>query len=114
MYRYKRVLAMMNRPAPASVVARTFARLHPFITLMSIRYAKLLITMVKLWTSEDWCRTTLWKRSTAASPGGIMVFISLDELLPTALHYGHIDGHWVILSTLAEMMVMSASLGLPQ
>lgn len=42
--------------------------------------------------------------------GGIMVFISLDELLPSAHRYG--DEHWVILGILAGMMLMSASLGL--
>ncbi len=40
--------------------------------------------------------------------GGIMVFISLDELLPTAREYGH--SHLVIYSLVVGMMVMSLSL----
>lgn len=42
--------------------------------------------------------------------GGIMVFISLDELLPAAHRFG--EEHWVILGILVGMMVMSASLWL--
>ena len=41
---------------------------------------------------------------------GIMVFISLDELLPSAHRYG--EEHWVILGILVGMMVMAASLAL--
>ncbi len=39
---------------------------------------------------------------------GIMVFIALDELLPTAQEYGH--GHEAILGTFMGMFVMAASL----
>lgn len=41
---------------------------------------------------------------------GIMVFISLDELLPSAHRYG--QEHWVILGMVAGMLVMAASLAL--
>lgn len=40
--------------------------------------------------------------------GGIMVYISLDELLPTARAYG--QGHLVIYGTVAGMAVMAVSL----
>ncbi len=43
-----------------------------------------------------------------ASVSGIMVFISLDELLPAAREYGR--PHWAIYGLIAGMMVMSASL----
>ncbi len=39
---------------------------------------------------------------------GIMVYVALDELLPTAQEYGH--GHEAILGTFAGMAVMAASL----
>lgn len=39
---------------------------------------------------------------------GIMVYISLDEILPTAHHYGH--GHGVIIGTVLGMAVMAISL----
>jgi ZIP family zinc transporter len=39
---------------------------------------------------------------------GIMVYISLDEILPTAHRYGH--GHAVILGTMLGMLVMALSL----
>ncbi len=42
--------------------------------------------------------------------GGIMVFISLDELLPAAHRYG--EEHWVIMGLLVGMMIMAISLGL--
>lgn len=41
---------------------------------------------------------------------GIMVFISLDELLPTAHRYG--SEHWVIIGILGGMAVMAVSLAL--
>ena len=40
--------------------------------------------------------------------GGIMVYIALDELLPTAHEYG--EGHRVILGVIAAMAVMALSL----
>ncbi len=43
-----------------------------------------------------------------ASVAGIMVFISLDELLPTAREYG--DPHLSIYGVIAGMMVMAVSL----
>lgn len=43
-----------------------------------------------------------------ASVAGIMVFISLDELLPAAREYGR--PHWAIYGLIAGMMVMAASL----
>ena len=43
-----------------------------------------------------------------ASVGGIMVFISLDELLPTAKKYG--TGHVAIYGVVAGMAVMAVSL----
>lgn len=43
-----------------------------------------------------------------SSVGGIMVFISLDELLPTAREYG--TGHLAIYGVMAGMMVMAGSL----
>ncbi len=43
-----------------------------------------------------------------ASVSGIMVFISLDELLPAAREYGR--PHWAIYGLIAGMMIMSASL----
>lgn len=43
-----------------------------------------------------------------AGVGGIMVFISLDELLPAAKEYG--EHHLAIYGMLAGMMVMAASL----
>jgi len=43
-----------------------------------------------------------------ASVGGVMVFISLDELLPTAREYG--SGHLVIYGVMSGMAVMAASL----
>ena len=39
---------------------------------------------------------------------GIMVYIALDELLPTAHEYG--DGHKVIWGVVGGMMVMAVSL----
>ncbi len=39
---------------------------------------------------------------------GIMVYISLDEILPTAHRYGH--GHAVILGTMLGMLVIAVSL----
>jgi ZIP family zinc transporter len=43
-----------------------------------------------------------------AAVAGIMVFISLDELLPTAREYG--SGHLVIYGVMSGMAVMAASL----
>jgi len=43
-----------------------------------------------------------------ASVAGIMVFISIDELLPTAQKYG--EHHLAIYGLIAGMIVMSASL----
>ena len=43
-----------------------------------------------------------------AGVGGIMVFISLDELFPAAREYG--EGHLAIYGMVAGMMVMAASL----
>lgn len=43
-----------------------------------------------------------------AAVGGIMVFISLDELFPTAREYGH--GHLAIYGLIAGMGVMAVSL----
>ncbi len=43
-----------------------------------------------------------------ASVGGIMVFISFDELLPTAREYS--KGHEVIIGIVAGMAVMAVSL----
>jgi ZIP family zinc transporter len=43
-----------------------------------------------------------------AAVAGIMVFISLDELLPAAREYGR--PHWAIYGLIAGMMVMAASL----
>ncbi|MGV9197506.1 MAG: hypothetical protein ACOC4M_01545 [Promethearchaeia archaeon] len=40
--------------------------------------------------------------------GGIMVYISLDEILPTAHHYGH--GHEVVIVVVLGMMIMAISL----
>lgn len=45
-----------------------------------------------------------------AGVGGVMVFISLDELLPAAHKFG--QEHPVILGVIAGMMVMAASLAL--
>lgn len=39
---------------------------------------------------------------------GIMIYIALDELLPTAHEYG--DGHKVIWGVLGGMMIMALSL----
>jgi ZIP family zinc transporter len=43
-----------------------------------------------------------------ASVAGIMVFISLDELIPTAREYG--GGHLAIYGVVAGMAVMALSL----
>jgi ZIP family zinc transporter len=43
-----------------------------------------------------------------ASVAGIMVFISLDELLPTAREYG--GGHLSIYGVVVGMVVMALSL----
>ncbi|MGC5629616.1 zinc transporter ZupT [Georgenia sp. Z1344] len=43
-----------------------------------------------------------------AAVAGVMVFISLDELLPTAEAYGH--HHWSVYGLLAGMAVMALSL----
>jgi len=43
-----------------------------------------------------------------ATVGGIMVFISFDELLPTAREYGH--GHTEIVGIVLGMAVMAVSL----
>lgn len=43
-----------------------------------------------------------------ASVAGIMVFISLDELLPTAREYGH--AHLSVYGMIAGMMIMAVSL----
>jgi len=43
-----------------------------------------------------------------AGVGGVMVFISLDELFPAAKEYG--EGHLAIYGLIAGMMVMAASL----
>jgi ZIP family zinc transporter len=39
---------------------------------------------------------------------GIMVYISVDELLPTAHEYGH--GHCVIMGLILGMFIMALSL----
>ena len=39
---------------------------------------------------------------------GVMIYISLDELLPTAHRYGH--GHLVIGGVVLGMLIMAASL----
>lgn len=46
--------------------------------------------------------------STMAAVAGIMVFISLDELLPSAEEYG--EHHWGIYGLVAGMVVMAVSL----
>ena len=46
--------------------------------------------------------------STMAAVAGIMVFISLDELLPSAEEYG--EHHWAIYGLIAGMAVMAISL----
>src|SRR5690606_4967079 len=46
--------------------------------------------------------------STMASVAGIMVFISLDELLPSAEEYG--EHHWGIYGLIGGMAVMAVSL----
>ena len=43
-----------------------------------------------------------------AFSAGIMLYISLDELLPTACLYG--EQHWVIMGTFAGMLVMAVSI----
>ena len=43
-----------------------------------------------------------------AAIAGVMVFISLDELLPTAEEYG--EHHWAIYGLVAGMAVMGISL----
>jgi ZIP family zinc transporter len=45
-----------------------------------------------------------------ASVAGIMVAISLDELVPTAKSYGH--EHFPILGVIAGMFIMALSLWL--
>jgi ZIP family zinc transporter len=45
---------------------------------------------------------------TLAFAAGIMIYISLDELLPTAHSYGH--GHFVISGVVLGMLVMAVSL----
>ncbi|MBP6875454.1 MAG: zinc transporter ZupT [Candidatus Eisenbacteria bacterium] len=45
-----------------------------------------------------------------AGVGGLMVFISLDELVPASKEYGH--EHLTILATMAGMVVMAVSLWL--
>ncbi|MBN1861340.1 MAG: zinc transporter ZupT [Candidatus Thermoplasmatota archaeon] len=46
--------------------------------------------------------------SLLAFVGGIMVYISVDELLPIAHQYGH--GHTVIIGVVLGMLIMAASL----
>ena len=46
--------------------------------------------------------------STLAAVAGIMVFISLDELLPSAEEYG--EHHWAIYGLVGGMAVMAISL----
>jgi zinc transporter, ZIP family len=46
--------------------------------------------------------------STMAAVAGIMVFISLDELLPSAEEYG--EHHWGIYGLIAGMVIMAISL----
>jgi zinc transporter, ZIP family len=46
--------------------------------------------------------------TTMAAVAGIMVFISLDELLPSAEEYG--EHHWAIYGLIAGMVVMAVSL----
>jgi len=46
--------------------------------------------------------------SLLAFVGGIMVYISIDELLPIAHQYGH--GHTVILGVISGMLIMAVSL----
>ncbi|HDR52786.1 MAG TPA: zinc transporter ZupT, partial [Mariniphaga anaerophila] len=46
--------------------------------------------------------------STMAAVAGIMVFISLDELLPSAEEYG--EHHWAIYGLIGGMAVMAISL----
>jgi ZIP family zinc transporter len=43
-----------------------------------------------------------------AFSAGIMVYISLDEVLPTAHLYG--KEHWVIMGVLAGMLIMAMSI----
>ena len=43
-----------------------------------------------------------------ASIGGVMVFISLDELVPASREYGH--EHWAVLAAVFGMVVMDISL----
>jgi len=45
---------------------------------------------------------------TLAFAAGIMIYISLDELLPTAHRYGH--GHFVISGVVLGMLIMAVSL----
>lgn len=46
--------------------------------------------------------------STMAAVAGIMVFISLDELLPSAEEYG--EHHWAIYGLIGGMVIMAVSL----
>jgi len=46
--------------------------------------------------------------ATLAFIAGVMVYISLDELLPMAHHYGH--GHLAIIGTVLGMLIMAVSL----
>ena len=46
--------------------------------------------------------------ATLAFVAGVMIYISLDELLPMAHRYGH--GHLVIIGIVLGMLVMAISL----
>jgi len=46
--------------------------------------------------------------ATLAFIAGVMIYISLDELLPMAHHYGH--GHLAIIGTVLGMLIMAVSL----
>jgi len=46
--------------------------------------------------------------ATLAFIAGVMIYISLDELLPMAHHYGH--GHLAIIGTVLGMLIMAISL----
>jgi ZIP family zinc transporter len=46
--------------------------------------------------------------STMAAVAGIMIFISLDELLPSAEEYG--EHHWGIYGLVGGMAIMAVSL----
>jgi ZIP family zinc transporter len=59
--------------------------------------------LILLTILSDWVLSFL-----LALVAGIMVYISIDELLPTAHKYGH--GHAVILGLIIGMFIMALSL----